>query len=249
MTRKPIGKGWWYESERHRLARMGIKTGSKLKEKPSLGFPLAHVPMAIGITPGSKELLKRRADEQQVIKKLKRHGWSVREEPFAIPPGGYEAKKGKNYLLINRTHWKKLKIVKAYIYDKEEIPRLRKLFRKPYPYTLPPYQFSKSSTEEQINKILYKPNKEQKDKEVLTIEIPKEKSKHLKFLEAYTRFPTQGVWKKIKDNNIQYEIEFNDSKNEKYGKKLMKLFNKLNKEKINEDLLYVRTEPVEESTL
>jgi len=28
--RRGLGKGWWLESERHRLARMGIKTGRKL---------------------------------------------------------------------------------------------------------------------------------------------------------------------------------------------------------------------------
>ena len=29
LRRKGIGRGWWFESERHRLARMGIKTGRK----------------------------------------------------------------------------------------------------------------------------------------------------------------------------------------------------------------------------
>jgi len=29
--KKGLGRGWWFESERHRLARMGIKTGRKQK--------------------------------------------------------------------------------------------------------------------------------------------------------------------------------------------------------------------------
>jgi len=104
-------------------------------------------------------------------------------------------------------------------------------------------------TENQIGKILYEPNKEQTDKELFTIAIIKEKEKDLEFLEAYTKYKTEGVWKQYKDKNVQYEIEFKDSKDEKYGNKLVELFKKLNELKIKEELLYVRTAPVEESSL
>ena len=100
-----------------------------------------------------------------------------------------------------------------------------------------------------INNILFRPSKEQVDKEIMTLEIPRKKSKHIEFLKAYTKFNTQGVWKNVKDDNLQVEVEFKDSKDEKYGTKLIKLFEDLNKKEIKEDLLYVRTEPVEESSL
>lgn len=100
-----------------------------------------------------------------------------------------------------------------------------------------------------INKILYNPNPDQIDKEILTIVIPKKKEHYLKFLSIFSKFNTEGVWKQYKDKNIQYEIEFKDSPDEKYGKQLMKLFDQLNKKEIKEELLYIRTEPVEESTL
>jgi len=105
------------------------------------------------------------------------------------------------------------------------------------------------STEDSISRILYSPKKDAVDKEILTIEVPRNKSHHLNFLKAYTKFNTKGVWKGIQDNNIQIEIEFKDAKDEHYGNELMNLFRKLNKDKIKEQVLYVRTEPVEESTL
>jgi hypothetical protein len=109
--------------------------------------------------------------------------------------------------------------------------------------------FAKPSTQSQISSILYSPKKDAVDRELLTIEIPRSKAKKLGFLKAYTKFNTQGVWKGVSDDNVQIEIEFKDAKDEKYGIELMKLFNRLNNEMIKEDVLYVRTEPIEESTL
>jgi len=117
------------------------------------------------------------------------------------------------------------------------------------PRVMVPMNYSKDNTQKQISDILYKPKKDAKDREVLTIEIPRKKEKHLKFLKTYTKFNTKGRWKGKEEKNIQAEIEFKDSKNERYGKMLMKLFNKLNKDKVKEKLLYVRTEPVDESSL
>jgi len=106
-----------------------------------------------------------------------------------------------------------------------------------------------NATKKEINQILYVPNEEQTDWELMTIEIPKEKEHHLKFLNTYTKSDTIGVWKKYKDKNVQYQIQYKDSKDEKYGNRLMDLFNELNKKEIKEELLYARTEPVEETTL
>lgn len=109
--------------------------------------------------------------------------------------------------------------------------------------------FETKQTKAEITQILYFPKKDQTDKELLTIEIPREKEHHLKFLKSYTKSNTFGVWKQYKDKNVQYEIQFKDSKDEKYGNRLMTLFNELNKKEIKEELLYARTEPIEESTL
>jgi hypothetical protein len=103
--------------------------------------------------------------------------------------------------------------------------------------------------QERIIKLLYMPNADAVDKEIITIEIPRSKKHHLEFLEAYTSIKTQGVWKNIHDDNLQIEIEFKDARNEKYGIELIKLFKELNRKVIKEKVLYVRTEPVEESSL
>jgi arsenate reductase-like glutaredoxin family protein len=109
--------------------------------------------------------------------------------------------------------------------------------------------FETKQTKAEITQILYFPKKDQTDKELLTLEIPREKEHKLNFLKAYTKSNTIGVWKQYKDKNVQYEIQFKDSKDEKYGNRLMKLFEDLNKEEIKEEQIYARTEPIEESTL
>src|SRR3990172_9179891 len=88
--------------------------------------------------------------------------------------------------------------------------------------------FSKNLTELEINKILYAPKEDAVDREILAIEIPRSKVHHLNFLKAFTEFNTTGVWKNIKDKNVQFEIEFRDSKDERYGKQLMNFLKKLN---------------------
>jgi hypothetical protein len=109
--------------------------------------------------------------------------------------------------------------------------------------------YQTKQTKAEITEILYSPKKDQTDKELLTIEIPKEKEHHLNFLNAYTKSESIGVWKQYKDKNVQYEIQFKDSKDERYGNRLMELLNQLNKKEIKEEQIYARTEPREESTL
>lgn len=248
MQQKKWGKsaGWWGESERHRLAKLGYHTGTKYKTKniPPYLDAIAHIPMSQLFT--GREFVDRRADRNKLLSYFKEHGWQYRETPRV---GGFsiEAWKGKNYLLLNQTHWQKLEVEEAFIRDKDEGERLKTVLRKPYPYRIKDY--AKASTEQEIHDILYNPKSDAVDKEVLTIEIPRSKLKELDFLDTYTKFSTKGKWKDIVDDNAQIEIEFKDAKNEKYGLKLMSLFNKLNKEKIKEKVLYVRTEPIEESTL
>jgi len=291
---KGIGSGWWYESERHRLARLGLKTGTKIPiTKTPYRTVFQQILPTFQLSPGSKQFIKRRGDRETVLRKLRSGGWKLKEEKYAMYPGSIEAWRGKNYLYLSPTHYDKLEIEKIVLIDKDVGQRLEKIFRKPYPYTLPDYakedidderlefllrngytkqdiaiffntpigeveeaiksfrertHFSKSSTQQEINKILYEP-KDIPYRKVLTIEIPRDKSHHLDFLKAYTEFNTVGIWKNYKDKNIQVEIEFKDDKNESNSKRLLNLIQKLNKDKINEKVIYARVEPIEKSTL
>ena len=137
--KSPRGKGWHYESERHRLARLGFKTGTKLyPKKPPLLYktPLPYVPLEFGLTPGSREFVEKRGDRKKVLEFLKKHKWKVQHNPHDFPLGSYEAWRGQNYLLLTPTHWDKLEVSKVLIYDKDVGERLKQVLRKPYPYRI-----------------------------------------------------------------------------------------------------------------
>lgn len=228
---KKYGKGWFKESYRHSLAAKGIKTKNR-----GLGFIfekghkyntglVTHNPnysKAVFKDPKAKDTISYLGKELEY-----RHTYNEDEFPDWSSDAqtiiNAQKRRGISVAVIHRGKYHDL-------YSE-------------------PINYSKSSTQQQINTILYNPKKQQTDKEVLTIEVPRDKSQHLKFLKTYTKFKTKGLWKGIEDNNVQIEVEFKDSKDEKYGKRLINLFNTLNKDKIKEDVLYVRTEPVEESSL
>ena len=95
-----------------------------------------------------------------------------------------------------------------------------------------------------------------KDHELLTITVLKDKFRHFNFLTNHTDWNATGYFKdKIldvkfdKENNVIMQVEFLDTKNEKIGKELKKSFNRLNEIEIGESLLYMRTQPLEESSL
>jgi tRNA uridine 5-carbamoylmethylation protein Kti12 len=102
-----------------------------------------------------------------------------------------------------------------------------------------------------IDKFLFRPNKsKQKDSELLSIVILKDKSHHLDFLKAYTKWNTVGKWMELpNEKNVQIDIQFLDTEKEEVGNRLMKLFKGYNKRVIKEDVLYCRTMPIEETTL
>ena len=160
--------------------------------------------------------------------------------------GAYEAFKGNSYLQFAPTHWGKVMIERVSIVDPNEVPALQKIFRAPYPYKL---DSAKPSVEDDINEILYEPKRDAVDSEVVTIDVPRSKKKDFEFLKAYTEYPTVGKWKQYKDKNLQIEVQFKDAKDEKYGKRLMSLLQKFNKEKLKEEQIYARTTPVEETTM
>ena len=109
------------------------------------------------------------------------------------------------------------------------------------------------------NKLLYDPAKSQTDRELLSIILLREKEHHLDFLHAYTKIKAIGTWEDVEggkviktypdEKNVKIEIEFRDTKKEEVGNRLMDIFTELNKREIDEDLLYCRTVPIEESTL
>jgi len=141
MAIKTFGKGWREEPERHRLSALGIKTGRRSTEKTPLILKtiLPHVPMTLGLTAGSKEFLERRGREKDVLDTLNARGWNIKWNKFAPTPGAWDAYKGKNYIELVPTHWKKVKIDKIILTDPNEARILRRLFRKPYPYKIPDY--------------------------------------------------------------------------------------------------------------
>jgi len=110
-----------------------------------------------------------------------------------------------------------------------------------------------------INKLVYDPQQAQKDKELLSIVVLRKKAKHFDFLEGYTRWRTVGSWREIQEGkvvhefpeekNVQLDIEFKDKPDESVGTRLMELFKEFNTKEVDEELLYARTVPIEESSL
>ncbi len=109
------------------------------------------------------------------------------------------------------------------------------------------------------NKLLYNPVKSQTDRELLSVIILRSKEHHLDFLQGFTKIKAIGTWQDVKngriiktypdERNTKIEVEFRDTKKETVGNRLMDIFTKLNDREIGEELLYCRTEPIEESTL
>jgi len=87
------------------------------------------------------------------------------------------------------------------------------------------------------------------DREVLTIVILREKAHFFDFLKGYTSWKTIGRWEEIVEPNLQIDIEFYDTRDEAIGNRVMHLLFEYNKKVVKEQVLYVRTTPVEEGTL
>jgi hypothetical protein len=105
----------------------------------------------------------------------------------------------------------------------------------------------------EINSLLYKKSPACRDKKILTVIVPRNKSHFLNFLEASTEWKAEGVWKGAKkvyrDDNTLYEIEFKDDMHRNKSKTLKRKFEQLNKQQIHEEQLYVRITDIESSTL
>ena len=114
-------------------------------------------------------------------------------------------------------------------------------------------------TQKTIAQILYTKPKEKYKNELLTMIYKKEKAKHFKFLEyppeaGGTKWKSEGYWrdenrKLLIEGNVQHEVQYADTLDDRRGKKLMKALKKYNEEEVHEDILYARTEPISESSL
>jgi len=87
------------------------------------------------------------------------------------------------------------------------------------------------------------------DRELLTIVIVRTKAHLFNFLKGYTRWRAIGEWEGLKEPNLQIEIEFKDTPDERIGIRLIELLKAYNKKVVKEELLYARTAPLEEGTL
>lgn len=131
-----IGTGWWGEKERHSLARRGFHTGTKHKKQSR--FTLYDIPFPHLFTTArivGKGFVNKKAREGYALKQLKKEGWEIRLEKYPLVPlRSYDVYRGSNYLRLEQSDWKKLKIKEAVIVDKDVGIRLNKIFRKPYPF-------------------------------------------------------------------------------------------------------------------
>lgn len=116
-----------------------------------------------------------------------------------------------------------------------------------------------TSTQKTIAQILYTKPRGRYKKELLTMIYKKEKAKHFRFLEyppesGGTKWKSRGYWRdknrKLWDEeNVQHEVEYADTPDDRRGKELLKALKKYNKEEVHEDVLYARTEPISETSL
>jgi len=127
-----------------------------------------------------------------------------------------------------------------------------------------PERLSDAELKACINTLLFNPLAQKElgatDRESLNIVVLRSKAHHFKFLEGYTSWKSVGSWREVtpegiiikeypEEKNVNIEIEFKDRPDEKIGKRLMELFTEFNRRFVKEQLLYVHTKPIEESTL
>lgn len=103
--------------------------------------------------------------------------------------------------------------------------------------------------QDRINTILFKPTKQQSDSELLEITVRSDKAKYFDFLKGFTSWKTKGRWHKLDEKNTLIEVQYKDMPDERIGKELVKLLGEYNDKVVKEDLLYVRTTQLEDTSL
>ncbi|RKZ11193.1 hypothetical protein DRQ25_00320 [Candidatus Fermentibacteria bacterium] len=102
---------------------------------------------------------------------------------------------------------------------------------------------------EEINRLLFQPPSRARDKEELTIIVPKGKEHHYDFLKAYTKYDVLGSWRNLREKNTAINIQFHDTKEEEVGIAVIELIKQYNAAVVGEEVPYAFTSPIEESTI
>lgn len=124
----------------------------------------------------------------------------------------------------------------------------------------PAEEFSTDEIRACINDLLYHPDISQSDKELLSIVVQKGKAHLFNFLHGYTRLDAVGSWREVgrdgkvikvypDEENVQFDIEFRDRADEAVNRGLMSLLTVYNRREVGEQLLYIRTSSIEDSSL
>ncbi len=122
-----------------------------------------------------------------------------------------------------------------------------------------PLSMNPTEIKQCINKLIFRPEKFQKDKELMTLVVLGKKAHKFKFLQGSTRWNAIGTWQEMSpegkiikkyphEKNVSIEVEYKDYRN-KVSPKLQELFRELNKREIKERLLYTRFSKLEHSSL
>lgn len=101
----------------------------------------------------------------------------------------------------------------------------------------------------EINTLIFEPENDQFSPELLEIVIRKDKAHHFDFLKGYTSWGTQGRWEKLDESNVLIQVVYKDTKDERIGKKLIKLLKYYNKKVIKEDKLFAITTQLEDTSI
>lgn len=116
-----------------------------------------------------------------------------------------------------------------------------------------PSKMSPSEIRSEINELLFDERVRgiygANDPELLTIIILEDKAHFFDFLVAGTRWEVRGRWHQYRETNQLIQVQFMDNGDEAIGNRLMHLLYEYNVKVVGEELLYVRTTPIEEGTL
>lgn len=95
-----------------------------------------------------------------------------------------------------------------------------------------------------------------KQRELLTLTVPRMKSEALDFMKATTELSAMGTWQDpkgaandLRADNVVLEIEYGEIEGERIGDGVVTALKLINNLEINEEILYGRMENIEQSTL
>ena len=121
-----------------------------------------------------------------------------------------------------------------------------------------PEKMSTQAIEDELNALLYDEAVQKacdaKDRELLSIIVPRSKACNFDFLAGKTEWKVRGKWKRPDEGfdiekNVQLDVQFKDAADECVGKRVIELLKAYNTKVVSEALLYARTMPIEEGTL